>query len=652
MKKNHGISQFASRLLLAAGLLALTAFGQSSRTASVTAAQRPMQFSYSVAFPQPHTHFYEITFTLGNVTATQLDLSMPTWTPGSYLQREYARHVQDLAASDEGGQALRWEKVDKATWRIQTNSSDGKPRNLKVFYRVYANELATQTSHLDATHAYFNGATLFMYVANAPGAKEQPYKVKFELAGATANWRISSPLALAPDANGFFTAPNYDVLVDSPAEIGTHQLLEFTVRGKPHRVALWPRLPEDSGISAQQLAGDLTKIVEEGAQIFGGLPYEHYLFIVHVQPGIGGGTEHLNSNVSMTTPAAFKSRRRYQDFLSLESHEYFHCWNVKRIRPHVLGPFDYQRENYTRNLWVAEGFTSYYGDLLLRRAGLLSAHAYLEQWGQLIAGYRQTPGRFKQSATTASFDAWIKHYRPDENSPNTAMSYYTKGEILGLLFDLEIRSRSNGARSLDDVMRLLLENYGLPKPGFTDAELKAAFEKVAGADLTDFFQRYVYGMDEIDFERYWRFLGMQMIGAYTNLYPTLGSQGKKPGTLGLRTRTSSDRVVGNVLAPVGDRVIISNVLAGLPAYEAGLNAGDELVALNGQKIDAGNVAERLAELREGQSVHLTVFRRERLLSFTVTAALKRFDTYTLTPLKELTAEQKAIYQAFLREELK
>lgn len=639
MKQNHRLAQFAGWLLLAVTLLALLAFGQRPINPTAQAAQGPMQFGYLVAFPQPHTHLYEITFTLGNVTAAQLDLSLPTWTPGSYLQREYARHVQDFAARDERGQALRWEKVDKATWRIQTGS-DNRPRNLQVFYRVYANELATQTSHLDATHAYFNGASLFMYVANVPGAKEQPYRVKFQLAGATANWRVSSPLAPAPDANGFFTAPNYDVLVDSPAEIGAHQLLEFAVRGKVHHVAVWPRLPEDAGISAQQLTGDLAKIVEEGAQIFGGLPYEHYLFIVHVQPGIGGGTEHLNSNVSMTTPAAFKTRRRYLDFLGLEAHEYFHCWNVKRIRPRALGPFDYQRENYTRNLWVAEGFTNFYDNLLLRRAGLLSVGEYLQHWGQLIAGYRQTPGRFKQSATTASFDAWIKLYRPDENSPNTAMSYYTKGEILGLLFELEIRTRTNGARSLDDVLRLLLENYGLPKPGFTDAELKAAFEKVAGADLTDFFQRYVYGTDEIDFERYWRLLGLQMTGVYTNPYPTLGSAGKKPGTLGLRTRNS------------GDRVIINNVLAGLPAYEAGLNSGDELAALNGQKIDAANVNERLAELREGQAVQLTVFRRERLLSFTLTAALKPFDTYTLTPLKELTAEQKALYQAFLREELK
>ncbi len=604
-----------------------------------------MRFSYTVAMPQPHTHLYEISFTIGNVTGPQLDVSLPTWTPGSYLQREYARHVQDFAARFDNGQALAWEKTDKATWRITTGIAFPQTRTLQIFYRVYANELATQTSHLDATHGYFNGASLFMYVSNVGNAKEQPCKVKFQLAGATANWKVASPLALTPDADGYFNAPSYDVLVDSPTEIGTHQLLEFSVRGKAHRVALWPGLPEDSGISANQLTGDLAKIVEESAKIFNGLPYEHYLFILHVQPGIGGGTEHLNSNVSMTRPDAFKTRRGYQGLLGLESHEYFHCFNVKRIRPRALGPFDYQHENYTNNLWVSEGITSYYGDQLLRRAGLQSASEYLQAWGKTIADYRQTPGRFQQSATTASFNAWIKLYRPDENSPNTAMSYYTKGEILGMMFDLEIRSRTNSAKSLDDVMRLLLDKYGLPKPGFTDAELKAAFEQVAGADLTDFFNRYVYHADkpeaEIEFERYWRMLGLQANGVYApSANMLLAPSNKAPGTLGLHTRNA------------GDRIVISNVLAGFPAYDAGLNNNDELVALDSRKLDAANVGERLAELRQGQSVTLTIFRRDRMLTYSFAAALKPFDTYSFSLLKDATPEQKALAKAWLGEELK
>ncbi len=466
-----------------------------------------------------------------------------------------------------------------------------------------------------------------MYV---PSAKDQPHKLKII---APEGWRITCPLGLAPDSDGYFTAANYDRLIDSPTEVGTHRLLEFDVRGKRHRVAIWGQYEFDD----EKLKTDLAKIVETGAQIFGGLPYDHYDFIVHVQPGISGGTEHLNSNVSMTRPESFKSDNGYKRFLGLESHEYFHNWNVKRIRPLALGPFDYQHENYTSGLWVSEGITSYYGDLILRRAGLISSCEYLGGLARLLAGYEQTPGRFIQSAESASFNAWIKQYRPDENSPNTAMSYYTKGEILGLLFDLEIRSLTGGAKSLDDVMRLLLENHGLPKPGFTEAELKAAFEKVAGTDLTAFWQKYVSGNEEIDFNSYFNKLGLRLEKGYLPGTPYAASKTDKPGALGIRTRAQ------------GDRVLVANVLAGLPAYDGGINSGDEIIAIDGRKVDAANANERLNDLRAGQKLTLTVFRRERMMNFDLTAAIKPFDRYTISELKESGDAQKALRKAWLNE---
>lgn len=586
----------------------------------------PMMLSYVLSFPQPHTHLYEVTLTINNVATSQLDLSLPTWTPGSYLQREYARHVQDFSVSDDSGQ-LRWQKVDKATWRVEAAAANDKPKTIRAKYRVYANELFTQTSHLDATHAYFNGATLFMYVLSA---KDQPHRLKIV---APDGWRVTSPLALAPEADGYFTAPSYDVLIDSPTEVGTHKLLEFAVRGKTHRVAIWGEFEFDEN----KLKDDLSKIVEEGAKLFGGLPYDQYVFLVHVQPGIGGGTEHLNANVSQTRPDAFKSLRSYKGFLGLESHEYFHCWNVKRIRPLALGPFDYQHENYTRALWVSEGITSYYGDLILRRAGLSSSDEYLAGLSGLLAGYEQQPGRFIQSAESASFDAWIKHYRPDENSPNTVMSYYTKGEILGFLFDVEIRSLTAGAKSLDDVMRMLLENHGLPKPGFTDAELKATFEKAAGTDLTTFWNRYVSGNDEIDFGAYFNKVGLRLEKGYQLGTQNAASKTAKPGTLGLRTR------------PQNDRAVVANVLVGLPAYEGGINTGDELIAIDGKRIDTLNVAERLNDLRAGQRVTVSVFRREKMMNFELIVATKPFDRYTVAEIKEASDVQKSLRKSWLGE---
>lgn len=631
----------AFRMLLVVALMsAMIAPGLAQRTKGKTpppaprpAAPPAMALSYTLALPNPHTHLYEITLTVANVTTPTLDLQLPTWTPGSYLQREYARHVQDFTASDAAGNAMAWEKTDKATWRVASAATIEAPKTITAFYRVYANELATQTSHLDGTHAYFNGASLFMYAA---AAKNTPHRLKFIVPD---GWRVSTPLGLNPDADGYYTAADYDRLIDSPTEIGTHKLLEFTVREKLHRVAIWGEYE----FNDKKLTADLAKIVEAGAQIFGGLPYEHYLFIVHVQPGIGGGTEHLNSNVSMTRPEAFRSDRAYKQFLGLESHEYFHHWNVKRIRPVALGPFDYQRENYTRGLWVSEGITNYYGDQLLRRAGLISSAEYLEGLVTMIAGYEQLPGRFKQSAESASFDAWIKHYRPDENSVNTALSYYTRGEILGLLLDIEIRTATDGARSLDDAMRMLLENHGLPRPGFTDAELKAILEKAAGKDLTDFWKRYVSGTEEIDFPGYFARIALQLTKGYQPFTPYAESKTDKPGTLGISFRAQ------------GDRVVVSNVVAGLPAYQSGLYANDELVAIDGKKIDAANAGGRpgapglLGSLRAGQRVTISYFHREQLKSLELIAAEKSFDRYLVAESKTATEAQKALRKAWLSE---
>jgi predicted metalloprotease with PDZ domain len=612
-------------LIIACCIVSLLTVGNAKATA--------LSLAYTLSFPQPHTHLYEVAFSIGNVTTPQIDLVMPTWTPGSYLQREFARNVQDFAARDESGRPLRWEKADKATWRIETGSATGKPRAVNVSYLVYANELSVRTSHLDASHAYFNGASVFMFVK---GATDQPIKLKIN---APAGWRVTTPLGLAPGGDGFYTAPNYDIFVDSPTEAGTHRLLEFDVRGKRHRIAIWG----EGNFDEARLREDISKIVEQGALMFGGLPYEHYTFLVHVQPGIGGGLEHLNSTTLHTRPDAFSPRKNYLGFLNLTSHEYFHLWNVKRIRPASLGPFDYERENYTRALWLSEGVTDYYGRQLLRRAGLMTPGEYLENMVAEIARYEHTPGRKVMSAESASFNAWIKGYRPDENTPNSAIDYYNKGDLLGWMLDFEIRSRTGGKKTLDDVMRYLEQNYAERGVGFPENDLKSVFEKVAGGDLTDFFNRYVSGTDEINFDRYLRMAGLQIQRSYKKsplFDPAQSSQQAPRGYLGVRTRAT------------GDRVFISNVLAGTTAYESGLNTEDELVAIEGQRVDANNVEDRMDKLRPGQRVAVTVFRRGRMMTLNMTASQKPFDSYKIIPVKEPGAAERAFYKAWLRADLK
>jgi predicted metalloprotease with PDZ domain len=620
--------------LFASKLSALIIF--SLAAISPAAAQERIAKDYSLIYllsmPKPHTHLYEVEFTIENVRTDRIDLQMPTWTPGSYLQREFARNVQDFSARDaRTGEPVRWEKIDKSTWRIFAGGTRERARAVRASYSVYANELTVRTSHMDATHAYFNGAGIFMYVK---GALDRPLKLRIN---APAGWRVTTPLALAPDRDGFYIAPNYDTMIDSPTEIGTHRLIEFNAGGKPHRVAIWG----EGNYDEAQIKRDLPRMIEQGALIFNGLPYEHYTFIVHIQPNIGGGLEHMNSTTIQVRPNSFAPRRNYVRFLDLAAHEFFHVWNVKRIRPEALGPFDYQSENYTRSLWVSEGVTDYYGQQLLRRAGLITAREYLAHLAREIMTYEQTPGRLEQSAESASFDAWIKFYRPDENTPNTAISYYNKGALLAWLLDFEIRKRTSGARTLDDAMRYLYENYALRGRGFPEQELKSVFERVAGSDLTDFFARYVSGTAEIDFDAYLQMAGLRLERGYRAGTEEENeaeiAQREAPGYLGFRTRAT------------GDRVFVSNVLAGTTGYEAGINTGDELLAINGWRVDAANVQQKIASLTPGQEVSLTVSRRERIMNITVTAARQPPDRYLIRPMKEVSAEQRSFYDGWLQE---
>ncbi|MBC8074585.1 MAG: M61 family metallopeptidase, partial [Chloroflexales bacterium] len=461
--------------------------------------------------PQPHTHLYEVSVEASGLSGAQTDFVLPTWTPGSYMVREYARHVQEFSA-DADGQPLAWHKADKQTWRVEGNRAE----RITVRYKVYAYELTVRTSHLDASHGYFNGTTVFMYV---PGRTNEPLALRVEV---PEGWRVTTGLerqkdegrrmkkaelaedatALESDSSSFilhpssFVASDYDELVDCPVECGTHRLLTFDVDGIEHRIAIWGSGNEDE----ERLVADTKRIVEVQRDMFGGLPYRHYTFILHLADG-RGGLEHRNSVTNLLNRWDFKPARAYEGFIGLQSHEFFHVWNVKRIRAEPLGPFDYTRENYTRQLWAMEGVTSYYTNLLLVRSSLMTPARYLETVADSIVSLQLTPGRAMQSLEESSFDAWIKFYRPDENSNNTGISYYQKGALVALLLDMEIRARTGGERSLDDVLRLLYETYpisghGIPEQG----GYREAVERVASDDFGPFFARYIASTAELDYE--------------------------------------------------------------------------------------------------------------------------------------------------------
>jgi predicted metalloprotease with PDZ domain len=574
--------------------------------------------TYTVAMPAPHSHLFHVTLELDGLEGAYVDLILPAWTPGSYMIREYARHLQAFAATAHGTGELPWQKLAKDCWRVQT----GGAQAIRVRYQVFAHDLTVRTSHLDGTHGYFNGATLFLF---APGRTDEPITLQIDLpAGWIATTGLEPFEQQVLDGRATFRADSYDQLVDSPVECGTQRLLPFEVDGIPHRIAIWGRGNEDEA----RLLEDTRRIVEAQRAFFGGLPYPHYTFILHLTDGRGGGLEHRNSVTNQLDRWTFRPERSYERYLSLTSHELFHVWNVKRLRPAPLSRFDYRAENYTRLLWLMEGGTSYYDELLLVRAGLLRPERLLEKLGEQIVALQSQPGRLLQSVEQSSFDAWIKLYRPDENSLNSSISYYLKGALVCWLLDMELRARSGGAASLDELLRLLYARYPEHGPGIPeDGAVQAAAEELLNEPgaLHAFFRRFVAGTDELDYKRACDILGLEL-------------RWKRRGP---------EAWLGLSLKRQGERTLVAHVRADGPAFVAGVYADDELLALDGSRINEERLNARLAERSPGETVRLTLFRGDTLVELSVRLAAAPADQLELAPVAEPSASQRAIYAAWL-----
>ncbi|MFP2908029.1 M61 family metallopeptidase [Pyxidicoccus sp. 3LFB2] len=580
----------------------------------------PQAVRYRVSMSRPHSHLLEVeaTFPEGPV---ELDAVLPVWTPGSYLVREFARHVQDMSASRADGAPLPVRRVDKRTWRVK---ADGHAVTLR--YRVYANELTVRTSHLDGTHAYFNGACVFLYTEATRGLEHHVH------VDAPQGWRAFCALGQREEA---FVAPDYDALVDSPFEVGPHTPLTFTAAGVPHEVVVWG----DSVQDTERLCSDLQRICEAQARMYGGLPVPRYLFLLYLTDKGRGGLEHQASTALLFPRAGLASSRGWEDLLTLAAHEYFHLWNIKRVKPRALVPFDYSQENYTSLLWAFEGSTAYYDNLFVRRAGLMSAQRYVTRLGETLTTLHATPGRKVQTLAEASLASWVKHYRPDEHSPNSAISYYLKGEVVSALLDLEIRRATGDAKSLDDVMRLLWERHG-DGSGVPEDGVEAAANEVAGTNLTPFFDRALRTTEDLDYS----------VFSHVGLEPSFRqreSTGDKGGTPPPKGKAGEARSRGWLGLTTKGSATVATVLDGSPAQEAGLYVEDDLVALDGWKVDGNGLLSRCEDRKPGETVRVTVFRRDRLLELPVVLGQKPADAVWLSRVERPTDEQKAAYQAWL-----
>jgi predicted metalloprotease with PDZ domain len=558
---------------------------------------------YLVAMPQPESHLFEVTLQLINHSSTILDLKMPVWTPGSYLVREYAKNLQYFAAS-AGDKPLPWRKISKNHWQVNTNGVS----ELTVRYRIFANELSVRTNHLDATHAYFNGAALFLRIS---GCESLP--IQITVVPPRPDWRVTTSLPQVGEQAYTFSAADFDTLVDSPFEVGQHQSYYFDVLGKPHELAIWG----EGNLQVQRLIADIEKIIGVEADIFGGLPYERYIFLLHLFAQAYGGLEHKNCCSLIYQRFGFRSQDKYERFIQLVAHEFFHLWNVKRIRPKGLEVFDYDQENYTPSLWFCEGTTSYYDLLIPLRAGIYDAKSYLNHLGKEISRFLTTPGRKVQPLSDSSFDAWIKLYRPDANSNNSQISYYLKGEMISLLLDLLIRARHQNQRSLDDVMRQMWWKFGDPEIGYTPEQLQEVCESVAGVDLTDFFERYINSTDELPFNEYLEPFGLRLL-----------AEREEEPYLGIKAKTENGREV------------IKFVEFASPAQEAGIDAGDELLAIEGIRLSSPQLSDRLKDYQANDTVAVTVFHQDELRTYSVTLGTPRPTKFQIVPVHNPDASQQ------------
>lgn len=569
---------------------------------------------YKLGMSKPWTHYFEVEITFSGLPSSPqaVDVQLPIWRTGRYVVFDFAGGVQEFSAVDGSGAALPWEKTLKSTWQVKK----GKSKSVTVRYKVYANEFGDRTRGLNEQHAFVDGCAVFMYLEQYRHLPLTVNVVPFE------NWHVTSGLEQDVNHPLKLHASSYDVLADSPIEVGRQKDIEFDVDGKKHILMIYGEAAYD----ADKMVKDLTAIVKANKEFWGDLPYQKYVFMLHITPQGGGGTEHLNSTIMQTRPGTFKTPRGYQGFLGLVSHEYFHTWNVKQLRPRAYTPYDFMREGYSKELWIAEGSTSYFDGLLLVRSGLSPASGIMGQITGMVQGDRQRPGNKIQSLSESSFDAWIKFWKGGQQAYNAESDYYGKGATVSFLLDLEIRQRSQNKHSYDDVMRALYRRFPLSGKGYTIDDVQKISEELAGSSLKKFFENYIHGTTPIDWEG-------------SLLYAGLDLRAKEP---------DGKPWFGAMTMDQNGRTVVRGIVAGSPASDARLDLGDEIIALNGQRVRSTEFQDRIAEFKPGDVVKMAIFRDDALREISVTLRQPEVPSYSANKVDQPTPLQKSIYESMLQ----
>jgi predicted metalloprotease with PDZ domain len=582
-----------------------------------------MPIRYDVSVEEPKTHRVQVVMDIPEVSGASLDLVLPSWIPGSYHIQDQARNVRGLRALQAGTDTkLAVVRRDKARWRVAT----GGASHVEVRYEVYGHDLGDDKVDVTAEHYFLNAGQFLPYVE---GRDREPLEVVVHV---PSPWRVYTELPEVGKSPARFRARDYDQLVDEPIDCGTPVELTAHPSGIPHRILLCGR---GGNFEAHQVETDVGKIADAAIRLMGGSPLQHYTFFYHLADGkwpAQAGLEHKNSTSIIVGRTAFKPEEDYRTFQGITSHEYFHLYNVKRIRPRVLGPFDYTKENYTHLLWAMEGSTDYFSDLILLRSGLLPLRKYLDEVAKKIRRYVNTPGRKVASLEELSFNTWIDLYRRYEETPNQSVSYYLKGDLVTMCLDLEIRHRTEGASSIEAVFRTLWQEYGAKDRGLEENEILSVANRVSGLDLTDFFERYISGVIEIDFDA---FLGRAGLKVESQERPP-GKEDEPPaGWLGVTLKDEAGRAQ------------ITSVLDEGPGRRAGLSPDDEIVALDGQRVSFTEMPKVLPKFPPGTSVEVTVFRRGFLTSIPVETGKVPPEKLLIVPVEDAPPLARRLYEGWL-----
>ncbi|HTV58284.1 MAG TPA: PDZ domain-containing protein [Verrucomicrobiae bacterium] len=593
---------------------------------AATAARAAGPVHYDLKFERPSTHLLDVTIQDDSLAGPAVDFAIPDWAPGSYYLENYSANVQRFRARTPDGKELAWKKTDSQTWRIDLAGA----KSVVVEYQIYANTLQNNIAQYNELHAFIGGPSVWMYQVDG---KDRPVTLSISV---PQGWRVATGMEHTSAAT--FDAANYDTFADCPLEISDFQEKDFEVLGTKYHVIVHDVMGQKD---FTQFTNDLQKIVATIVPLFQTVagkenqaaPFPEYYFLFHIWPKAGGGLEHLDSTQidfrtdwdSQDPAGGFANQ--YDLKLFVAAHEFFHAWNVKRLRPRPLGPFDYTRMVHTPSLWISEGLTSYYGELAVVRAGLITPQQYLDTIGKLITKFEQEPGRTERSIEDTSWDTWYNGtVKQDNNLQNTDYSYYDGGQIMGHVLDFAIRQATNNQKTLDDWMRLLYLRYALPNPGFEPEDPVRAANEVAGKDVSDLFRKYISGKDPIPYAEYFAYAGISVEKKLDPAKPWIGAATDK-----------------------GDdgKAVVKNVIPGSPAEAADLEKNDVILAVDGRTADSDEAARILSAHKPGDTITFLVERLGRVQEISMKAISSPYYTYTLKPMDKMTPSQKAIYDSWI-----